>query len=66
MSKRCKIIRNSARCHACNQEIVSRHTHDFVTCKCGRLMIDGGLSYLKRIGPALNDKSYDETSVVKD
>jgi hypothetical protein len=24
------------------------HRHDFVTCKCGRVSVDGGKDYLKR------------------
>ena len=42
------IVRNSARCLGCDTEIVSAHVHDFVTCNCGALSVDGGNHYLKR------------------
>lgn len=44
------ILRNSAMCGDCWQEIVSRHRHDYITCSCGQVSIDGGSSYLKRNG----------------
>jgi len=43
-----KILRNRAVCLRCNTEIESKSTHDFVTCKCGNLSVDGGLDYIKR------------------
>ena len=52
------ILRNSAICNNCNQEIVSRHKHDYITCSCGRFSIDGGSSYLKR-----NSNHYVDTSL---
>lgn len=42
------ILRNAAKCLLCKQTIESKHRHDFVTCKCGNLSVDGGLDYLKR------------------
>lgn len=42
------IIRNSATCHGCGDEIESTHRHDFVTCTCGNVSVDGGRSYLRR------------------
>lgn len=42
------ITRNSARCLDCGDEIVSVHRHDFVTCSCGNVSVDGGKDYLKR------------------
>lgn len=42
------IRRNSALCLICHDEIVSRHRHDYVTCKCGQVSVDGGREYLKR------------------
>lgn len=44
------ILRNSAICDDCNQEIVSRFRHDYVECECGKTAVDGGLAYLKRSG----------------
>ena len=59
--ERNKIIRNSARCLGCNEEIESRHRHDFVFCSCGNIAVDGGKDYLKR---SVRDLSlYVDTSI---
>ena len=42
------IIRNSAKCLECNEEIESVHRHDFIRCSCGNIAVDGGRDYLKR------------------
>lgn len=39
---------NKAKCLICNDMIESKHTHDFVTCSCGNLSVDGGHDYLRR------------------
>ncbi len=39
---------NKAKCLVCNTVIESRHVHDFVTCPCGNLSVDGGNDYLRR------------------
>lgn len=44
-----RIVRNSARCLECGEEIVSTHRHDFVRCRCGKLGVDGGQAYLRRV-----------------
>jgi len=44
------IIRNSAKCLVCGDEIESKHRHDFVWCSCQNLAVDGGKDYLKRSG----------------
>lgn len=41
------IVRNSARCLKCGDEIESKHRHDFVLCKCGAIFVDGGAEYLR-------------------
>ena len=43
-----KIIRNVIKCNTCGDVIESTFTHDFKFCSCGRVFIDGGLSYLRR------------------
>jgi Zn finger protein HypA/HybF involved in hydrogenase expression len=43
-----KIIKNAVRCLTCGDTIESKHRHDFVTCSCGRISVDGGHDYLKR------------------
>ena len=42
------LTRNAARCLECGDEIESTHRHDFRTCSCGSISVDGGLSYAKR------------------
>ncbi len=42
------IIKNRALCNKCKDIIESKHVHDFVSCKCGAISIDGGKEYLKR------------------
>jgi hypothetical protein len=39
-------MRNRAKCNLCQDIIESFHRHDYVTCKCGEISIDGGLDYL--------------------
>ena len=40
-------MRNRAKCNLCQDIIESFHRHDYVTCKCGEISIDGGLHYLR-------------------
>lgn len=41
------------RCNSCKEIIQSQHRHDFVTCSCGGISIDGGAAYT-RIAGSLN------------
>jgi hypothetical protein len=43
-----RISRNAAECTLCGSIIESKHIHDFVTCSCGNLSVDGGRDYIKR------------------
>ena len=43
-----RIIRNAARCNHCGDIIESRHRHDFKSCSCGRIFVDGGHCYLRQ------------------
>lgn len=43
-------IKNNARCRKCGDEIESKSRHDFVTCKCGAISVDGGQDYMRRCG----------------
>lgn len=43
-----KIIKNAARCTRCGDIIESKSVHDYVTCSCGSISVDGGTCYLKR------------------
>jgi len=58
------IVRNSAKCLLCGEEIESRSTHDFRTCKCGNLSVDGGREYLRRVFGS-GDTRYEDTSIVE-
>lgn len=44
------IVQNAVTCLACGDFIVSKHRHDFVTCTCGAVSVDGGQEYLRRVG----------------
>ena len=44
------IVQNAVICNKCDDFIVSKHRHDFVTCKCGAISVDGGQEYLRRSG----------------
>lgn len=43
-----KIKLNCAKCLVCGDVLISHSRHDFVTCSCGNLSVDGGYDYLKR------------------
>jgi hypothetical protein len=38
-------MRNRAKCKLCEEIIESTHRHDYVTCKCGEISVDGGDDY---------------------
>lgn len=48
MEKRRKILKNSVQCLKCADIIESTYTHNYVTCSCGNVSVDGGKDYLKR------------------
>ena len=64
MSKEQKIIRNSAKCALCKDEIESKHRHDWVSCRCGEIFIDGGTDYLRR--GCRNMENIIDTSIIED
>ena len=53
-----QIILNRAKCLACGDVVTSYGVHDYVTCSCGKLSVDGGSSYLKR--------SYNDATLVEE
>lgn len=61
MSKR--IIQNEVQCGSCGDVIFSRNRHDFVTCTCGNISVDGGMDYIRRVG---GEKGYTELSMFMD
>lgn len=40
-------MRNRAKCRLCQEIIESLHRHDYVSCACGEISVDGGLDYLR-------------------
>ena len=40
-----RLIRNAAKCRLCGDIVESKHRHDFRSCKCGEIFVDGGLDY---------------------
>jgi hypothetical protein len=58
-----KIIRNSATCTRCGDELESKHRHDFVRCSCGAIFIDGGHAYFRAGG---NPGDLIDTSITED
>ena len=59
-----KIITNKVKCLKCDEVIESKTRHNFVTCKCGNVSVDGGKDYLKRSYKA-EDNSWLELSEEK-
>lgn len=73
-----RIIRNAAKCLGCGVTVESRHRHDFKTCGCGNLSVDGGHAYLRTVvdrpdqmedmsivemdGPTIEDQNDDWTT----
>lgn len=55
-----RIKKNATRCKICGDVIESKTTHDFETCSCGNVSVDGGHEYLHRCFQA-KDK-YEELS----
>lgn len=45
-----KLILNAAKCLKCGDVVVSTHHHDFRSCGCGKVAVDGGLDYIRRVG----------------
>ena len=41
---------NRIKCKQCGDVIHSKHRHDFVSCKCGLVAVDGGDDYCKICG----------------
>lgn len=58
-AKQRRILINRARCNVCGDVISSSHRHDFVTCSCGALSVDGGTDYLRR---CYQTRNYEELS----
>jgi len=59
-----KIISNKARCRLCGDIIESKHRHDWKSCSCGAIFVDGGHEYLRR--GAKNFEDLEELSEYED
>ena len=44
-----KIIQNAVVCTKCGDTLISSHRHDYISCSCGNITIDGGVDYFKEI-----------------
>lgn len=44
------ILSNQVECSKCGDRPYSAHRHDFKWCKCKSVAVDGGMSYLRRVG----------------
>lgn len=44
------IIQNKLECLECGDHIESTHRHDFQSCHCGMIFVDGGREYLRHGG----------------
>jgi hypothetical protein len=44
-----KLTRNAAQCRLCGDTVESNNTHDARSCSCGALIVDGGLSMIRRL-----------------
>lgn len=55
------ILLNRIKCKKCGDVIESKSVHDFKSCKCGAVAVDGGHCYLRRCG---NRDDWEEKSVV--
>lgn len=60
-----KIIRNCIKCNNCGDVIESTSVHDFKMCSCGRVGVDGGHEYLRRLFADGQD-DFEELSVVQE
>ena len=60
-----KIKSNKARCKLCGDIIESTHRHDFRSCKCGEIYVDGGRACLRRLARNFDNleefSEYDES-----
>lgn len=48
-------MKNRAKCKLCGDIIESFHRHDYVTCKCGEIAVDGGTDYFKAMARDFNN-----------
>ena len=49
MLKKQVLVKNAAKCLKCGDIIESKYSHNYVSCSCGSISIDGGTNYAKRV-----------------
>lgn len=57
-----KIKTNKIQCRHCGDVIESEYAHDFKSCSCGAVFVDGGRDYLRRGCRNGPDEDYIELS----
>ena len=55
-----KLIKNKWKCLKCNDIVESKHRHDYVTCKCGEMSIDGYIRLMGDLDMMQNECEYIE------
>lgn len=48
------ILCNQVACLSCGDKPYSENRHDFKSCNCGIISVDGGMDYLRRYGDMTN------------
>ena len=61
-----KITVNKIRCRKCGDIIESKSVHDFRSCKCRSVAVDGGHNYLRRVGNLEDWEDLSEYEVIED
>lgn len=59
--KETRFLRNRVRCRKCGTSLESKSDHDFQTCSCGAISIDGGLECPRRLGELADIEELSET-----
>ena len=55
MSKETQTKVNTIQCLSCNDIIYSRARHDYRSCSCRKVSVDGGFDYFKVVAPRVED-----------
>lgn len=65
METKTKIKLNRIKCKKCGDILTSEYTHDFKWCKCKSCAVDGGKSYLRRVGNIEDWEDLSQTEAVE-
>lgn len=52
---RAVVVVNKAKCKLCGDVVESKTVHDFRSCSCGEISVDGGKDYLRRCAKDLSN-----------